>query len=60
MIVDIYNNGKFNKIENELFIRGKKINISLVFIPQSYFKVPKDVRINTTHFLNENSKQKRS
>ena len=60
MIVDIYNNGKFNKIENELFIRGKKINISLVFIPQSYFKVPKDVRINTTHFFNENSKQKRS
>ena len=35
----------------ELFIRGRKLNISLVFITQSYFKVPKDVRLNTTHFF---------
>ena len=35
----------------ELFIRGKKLNISLVFITQSYFKVPKDVRLNTTYFF---------
>ena len=35
----------------ELFIRGRKINIYLVFITQSYFKVPKDVRLNTTHFF---------
>ena len=35
----------------ELFIRGRKMNISLAFITQSYFKVPKDVRLNATHFF---------
>ena len=35
----------------KLFITGRKLNISLVFIIQSYFKVPKDVRLNTTHFF---------
>ena len=35
----------------ELLIRGRKLNISLVFITQSYFKVPKDVRLNTTHLF---------
>ena len=35
----------------ELFIRGRKLNISLVFITQSYFRVPKDVRLNCTHFF---------
>ena len=35
----------------ELFIRGRKLSISLVFITQSYLKVPKDVRLNTTHFF---------
>ena len=44
------NNKKLNSIVTKLFIRGRKINISLVFITQSYFKVPKDVRLNTTHF----------
>ena len=34
-----------------MFIRGRKLNISLVFTTQSYFKVPKDVRLNTTHFF---------
>ena len=34
-----------------MFIRGKKLNISLVFVTQSYFKVPKNVRLNTTHFF---------
>ena len=34
-----------------MFIRGRKLNISLVFVTQSYFKVPKDVRQNTTHFF---------
>ena len=34
-----------------MFIRGRKLNISLVFITQSYFKFPKDVRLNSTHFL---------
>ena len=38
-------------IKTELFIRGRKLNISLVFITQSYFKVPKDVRLNTSHFF---------
>ena len=35
----------------ELFIRGRKLNISIVFIAQSYFKVPKDVRLNSAHFF---------
>ena len=51
MIDDMINNKKLNSIVTELFIRGRKLNISLVFITQSYFKVPKDVRLNTTHFF---------
>ena len=51
MIADMINNTKLNSIVTELFIRGRKLNISLVFITQSYFKVPKDVRLNTTHFF---------
>ena len=51
MIADMIHNKKLNSIVTELFIRGRKLNISLVFITQSYFKVPKDVRLNTTHFL---------
>ena len=51
MIADIINNKKLNSIITELFIRGRKLNISLVFITQSYFKIPKDVRLNTTHFF---------
>ena len=45
------NNKKLNPIVTELFIRGRKLNISIVFITQSYFKVPKDVRLNSTHFF---------
>ena len=45
------NNNKLNLIVTELFIRGRKLNISIVFITQSYFKVPKDVRLNSTHFV---------
>ena len=45
------NNKKLNSVVTELFIRGRKLNMSLVFITQSYFKVPKDVRLNTTHFF---------
>ena len=44
-------NKKLDSIVNELFIRGRKLNVSLVFITQSYFKVAKDVRLNTTHFF---------
>ena len=51
MISDTINNKKLNSIVTELFTRERKLNISLVFIMQSYFKVPKDVRLNTTHFL---------
>ena len=51
MIVDMINNKKLNPLITELFIRGRKINISIVFITQSYFKVPKDVRLNSTHFF---------
>ena len=51
MIVDMLNNKKLNKIVTELFIRCRKLITSLVFITQSYFKVLKDVRLNTTHFF---------
>ena len=51
MIADMINNKKLNSIVTELFIRDRKLNISLVFIMQSDFKVPKDVRLNTTHFF---------
>ena len=49
MIADRLSNKKLNSIVTELFIRGRKLNISLAFITQSYFKVPEDVKINTTH-----------
>ena len=51
MIPDMINNNKLDSIVTELFIRGRKINISIVFISQSYFKVPKDARLNATHFF---------
>ena len=51
MIAGMINNKKLNSLVTELFIRGRKLNISVVFITQSYFKVPKDVRINSTHFF---------
>ena len=50
MIADMINNKKLNSLVTELFIRGRKLNISLVFITQSYFQIPKDVRLNSTHF----------
>ena len=45
------NNNKLNPVVTELFISDRKLNISIVFITQSYFKVPKDVRLNSTHFF---------
>ena len=51
MIADIMSNKKFQAIIKELFIRCRKLNISLVFITQSYFSVPKDVRLNSAHYL---------
>ena len=51
MIADIMTNKRFQAIIKELFIRCRKLNISLVFITQSFFPVPKDVRLNSTHYL---------
>ena len=51
MIADMIHNKKLNSIVTELFIRDRKLNIYLVFITQSYFKVPKYVRLNTSHFF---------
>ena len=51
MIADIMTNKKIQSLIKELFIRCRKLNISLVFITQSYFSVPKDVRLNSTHYL---------
>ena len=51
MIADMINNKKLNPVVTELFIRGRKLNISIVFITQSYFIVPKDVGLNSTHFF---------
>ena len=50
MIADIMINKKFQAMVKELFIRCRKLNISLVFITQSYFSVPKEVRLNSTHY----------
>ena len=51
MIADIMTNKKFQVILKELFIRCRKIDISLVLITQSYFSVPKDVRLNSSHYF---------
>ena len=44
-------NKKFQAIIKELFIRCRKLNILLIFVTQSYFSVPKDVRLSSTHYL---------
>ena len=51
MIADIMTNKKCQSLIKELLIRCRKLNISLLFITQSYFSVPKDVRLNSTHYL---------
>ena len=51
MIADIMSNKKFQAMGKGLFIRCRKLNISLVFITQSYFSVPKEVRLNSTNYL---------
>ena len=51
MIADIMTNKKFQAVIKELFIRCRKLNVSFVFILQSYFSVPKDVRLNSRHYL---------
>ena len=51
LIADMLSNKIVNPIVTELFIRGRKLNISLVFITQSYFAVPKNVRLNSMHYF---------
>ena len=51
MIADMITNKKLQAIIEELFIRCRKLNTSLVFITQSFFRVPKDVRLNSTDYL---------
>ena len=51
MIADVEDDKKLSPIVTELFFRGRKLNISLVFISQSYFKVPESVRLNATHYF---------
>ena len=51
MIADMINNKKLTPIVTKLVIRGRKLNIFIVFITQSYSKVPKEVRLSCTHFL---------
>ena len=51
MVAYMIHNKKLNSVVTELLIRGRKLNIFLVFIIQSYFKVPKYLRLNTTHFF---------
>ena len=58
MIADMIHNKKLDSIVTKLFIRGRKLNISLVFITQSSFKAPKNVRLNTAHFLSQKSRMK--
>ena len=50
-IADMVHNKMLNSIVNELFIKGRKLNISLFVFTQSYFEVPKDVSLNSTHFF---------
>ena len=51
MITDMLSNKKPNPMVTELFIRGRKLNISLVFITQYYFAMPRDIRLNNTHYF---------
>ena len=51
MIADMLSNKKLNPIVTESFIRGRKLNISLVFITQSYFVVSENIRLNSAHYF---------
>ena len=51
MIADMLSNKKLNPILTKLFIRGRKLNIYLVFITQSYFAIPKNIRLNSTQYF---------
>ena len=61
IIADMLRNKKINQIVTELFIRGRKLNINLVFIIQSYLAETKDIRIDSMHYFTfQNSKQTRT
>ena len=51
MIADMCGNKKLDRVVTELFIRGIKLNISLVFITQSHLAIPKIIRVNSTHYF---------
>ena len=51
MIANMLNNKKLNPIVNELFVKNRKLNISLVFITQTYFTILKNIKINSTHYF---------
>ena len=51
IIADVESNKKLSPTVIELFLRGRKLNISLVFISQSYFKVPNTIKLNATHYF---------
>ena len=51
MIADIIRSEKFKAIVKEFFIRCRKLNISIAFITQSYFRTPKDAGLNSTHYI---------
>ena len=51
MIADKIIDKNLNPVVTELFIRGRKLSISIIFITKSYFKIPKEIRLNSTHFL---------
>ena len=51
MVADMLINKSLNPVVTKLFIRGRNLIISLVFITQSYFAVPKNIRLNTTHYF---------
>ena len=59
MIADMLSNKKLNPIVTVLFIRGRRLNISHVFITQSYFAVPKVIRLNSTHYFAMKTRNKR-
>ena len=51
IIADMISNKNLHPVVTELFIRSQRLNVSLIFVTQSYFPIPKDVRLNTTHFF---------
>ena len=51
MIAYMLNNKKLNTVVTELFIRGRKLNTSIIFIPEFYFSLPKNIRLNFTHYF---------